>query len=400
MTMQETIEEAVQDLKRGKLILICDDKDRENEGDLVVLAEHATPAAVNFMVTHGKGLLCVPVDTGLARKLGLAPMVANNTDNHETAFTVSIDHRSTTTGISAFERSQTIRAMVSETAGATDFHRPGHVFPLIARQGGVLERRGHTEAAVDLAKLAGAVPAAAICEVLDDDGHMARRPALEKIAERFRLKTITIDDLAAYRRQAQVRRVTEVDLPTEYGRFHAVGYRGILDGKEHIALIRGRLGGNEPTLVRIHSECLTGDVFGSKRCDCGPQLHAALRRIAEQGRGVLIYLRQEGRGIGLLNKLRAYKLQEQGEDTVEANQALGFPADMRDYGAAAGILTDLGITNVQLLTNNPLKIKGLKQHGIARIERIPLEVPANAQNKSYLLTKKEKMGHLLHVQKN
>ncbi|MCI1881627.1 MAG: bifunctional 3,4-dihydroxy-2-butanone-4-phosphate synthase/GTP cyclohydrolase II [Sporolactobacillus sp.] len=398
--MQETIEEAVQDLKRGKLILICDDKDRENEGDLVVLAEHATPAAVNFMVTHGKGLLCVPVDTGLARKLGLAPMVANNTDNHETAFTVSIDHRSTTTGISAFERSQTIRAMVSETAGATDFHRPGHVFPLIARQGGVLERRGHTEAAVDLAKLAGAVPAAAICEVLDDDGHMARRPALEKIAERFRLKTITIDDLAAYRRQAQVRRVTEVDLPTEYGRFHAVGYRGILDGKEHIALIRGRLGGNEPTLVRIHSECLTGDVFGSKRCDCGPQLHAALRRIAEQGRGVLIYLRQEGRGIGLLNKLRAYKLQEQGEDTVEANQALGFPADMRDYGAAAGILTDLGITNVQLLTNNPLKIKGLKQHGIARIERIPLEVPANAQNKSYLLTKKEKMGHLLHVQKN
>lgn len=398
--MQETIEEAVQDLKRGKLILICDDKDRENEGDLVVLAEHATPAAVNFMVTHGKGLLCVPVDTGLARKLGLAPMVANNTDNHETAFTVSIDHRSTTTGISAFERSQTIRAMVSETARATDFHRPGHVFPLIARQGGVLERRGHTEAAVDLAKLAGAVPAAAICEVLDDDGHMARRPALEKIAERFRLKTITIDDLAAYRRQAQVRRVTEVDLPTEYGRFHAVGYRGILDGKEHIALIRGRLGGNEPTLVRIHSECLTGDVFGSKRCDCGPQLHAALRRIAEQGRGVLIYLRQEGRGIGLLNKLRAYKLQEQGEDTVEANQALGFPADMRDYGAAAGILTDLGITNVQLLTNNPLKIKGLKQHGIARIERIPLEVPANAQNKSYLLTKKEKMGHLLHVQKN
>ncbi|MCI1857819.1 MAG: bifunctional 3,4-dihydroxy-2-butanone-4-phosphate synthase/GTP cyclohydrolase II [Sporolactobacillus sp.] len=398
--MQETIEEAVQDLKRGKLILICDDKNRENEGDLVVLAEHATPAAVNFMVTHGKGLLCVPVDTGLARKLGLAPMVANNTDNHETAFTVSIDHRSTTTGISAFERSQTIRAMVSETAGATDFHRPGHVFPLIARQGGVLERRGHTEAAVDLAKLAGAVPAAAICEVLDDDGHMARRPALEKMAERFRLKTITIDDLAAYRRQAQVRRVTEVDLPTEYGRFHAVGYRGILDGKEHIALIRGRLGGNEPTLVRIHSECLTGDVFGSKRCDCGPQLHAALRRIAEQGRGVLIYLRQEGRGIGLLNKLRAYKLQEQGEDTVEANQALGFPADMRDYGAAAGILTDLGITNVRLLTNNPLKIKGLKQHGIARIERIPLEVPANAQNKSYLLTKKEKMGHLLHVQKN
>lgn len=394
--MRATIEEAVQDLKKGKVILVSDDENRENEGDLVALAEHATPEIINFMITHGRGLLCTPIDAALARSLGLAPMVEENTDNHETAFTISVDYKLVSTGISAFERSQTIQAMIAPNAGPSDFHHPGHVFPLIARHGGVLERNGHTEAAVDLAELAGASPAAVICEVLREDGHMARLPELERMAEQFDLKWVTIKDLIAYRRRHHVRRVIDADLPTEYGHFRIIGYKDLLNEKEHIALVKGRLNDHEPTLVRIHSECLTGDIFGSKRCDCGPQLLASLRLIEERGQGALIYLRQEGRGIGLLNKLRAYKLQEQGEDTVEANEKLGFPADMRDYGVAAEILNDLGISDIQLLTNNPLKIEGLKQNGITQISRIPLEIPANEQNRSYLITKQQKMGHLLH----
>lgn len=395
--MLSTIEDALQDLRKGKLVLVSDDEERENEGDLLVLAEHATPEAINFMVTYGKGLLCTPMAPSVAESLGFMPMVERNTDNHETAFTVSVDHKTVKTGISAFERSQTIRAMLEKGAGPADFHHPGHVFPLIARQGGVLERAGHTEAAVDLARLAGSQPVAVICEVLREDGHMARRPELERMAEQFQMKRITIKDLIAYRRSHQVRRTTEVNLPTEYGQFRAIGYQGLLDGKEHIVLVKGVIGDHEPTLVRVHSECLTGDVFGSQRCDCGPQLHASLRMIEARGKGVLIYLRQEGRGIGLLNKLRAYKLQEQGEDTVEANEKLGFPADMRDYGAAAEILSDLGIDDVLLMTNNPLKIEDLKKHGITRIKRVPIEIPANEQNRPYLLTKQQKMGHLLHL---
>jgi 3,4-dihydroxy 2-butanone 4-phosphate synthase/GTP cyclohydrolase II len=395
--MWSSIEEAVQDLKNGKMLIVCDDENRENEGDLIALAEHATPEVINFMVTHGKGLLCTPIGFSLAQSLGFEPMVEKNTDNHETAFTASVDHRSVKTGISAFERSATIQAIISDHAKPEDFHRPGHVFPLIARKGGVLERNGHTEAAIDLAELAGAKPAAIICEILREDGRMARLPELEKMAEKFDLKIITVKDLIDYRKHHQVERIVEVDLPTEYGHFRAIGYKGTLDGKEHVAIVKGQITGNEPTLVRLHSECLTGDVFGSERCDCGPQLHAALHAIEQRGKGVVIYLRQEGRGIGLLNKLKAYKLQEAGDDTIEANEHLGFPADMRDYGSAAEILADLGISNVQLLTNNPLKIDGLKQYGISQIERVPLELEANETNKRYLRTKAEKMGHLLHM---
>lgn len=398
--MFSSIEEAVQDLKKGKMIIVCDDENRENEGDLVALAEHATPEVINFMVTHGKGLLCTPVDRTLAESLGFLPMVAHNTDNHETAFTVSVDHRSVKTGISAFERSATIQAIVSDDAKPEDFHRPGHVFPLVARSGGVLVRDGHTEAAVDLARLADAKPAAVICEILRDDGRMARLTELEQMAERFDLKLITVKDLIAFRKKPRVRRIVSVDLPTEYGHFRAVGYQneaGRAAGKEAVALVKGTVDGDEPPLVRVHSECLTGDVFGSERCDCGPQLHAALRTIETHGSGVVIYLRQEGRGIGLLNKLKAYKLQEAGEDTVEANRHLGFPADMRDYGAAAAILADLGITRVQLMTNNPEKIDGLSRYGIKIVKRVPLEMPANESNRRYLQTKSEKMGHLLHV---
>ncbi|MFT8871994.1 MAG: bifunctional 3,4-dihydroxy-2-butanone-4-phosphate synthase/GTP cyclohydrolase II [Sporolactobacillus sp.] len=396
--MLSTIEDAVKDLQEGKVIIVTDDEDRENEGDMIALAEQATPDVVNFMVTHARGLLCAPVAAELAQRLGFVPMVEHNTDNHETAFTVSADHCSVTTGISAFERSRTLQAIASVHAKAADFHHPGHIFPLTARRGGVLERTGHTEAAIDLARLAGARPAAAICEVLRADGQMARLPELEKLAERFDLKIVTVEQLIAYRKTHQVQRVTEVSLPTSYGQFHAVGYKGLLDGKEHVALIKGELSGDEPTLVRIHSECLTGDVFGSKRCDCGPQLHAALSQIEAHGRGIVIYLRQEGRGIGLLNKLKAYKLQESGEDTVEANEALGFPADMRDYEAAAEILNDLGVRRVRLMTNNPRKIDGLKTYGIKQIERVPLEVAASETNREYLLTKQQKMGHWLHLQ--
>ncbi|CAI8786082.1 MULTISPECIES: bifunctional 3,4-dihydroxy-2-butanone-4-phosphate synthase/GTP cyclohydrolase II [Bacillus] len=397
--MFHRIEEALEDLKQGKVVIVCDDESRENEGDFIALAENITPETINFMITHGRGLVCVPITEQYAERLQLEPMVSHNTDSHHTAFTVSVDHISTTTGISAYERATTVRELLNPDSKGTDFNRPGHIFPLIAKEGGVLRRAGHTEAAVDLAKLCGAEPAGVICEIIKEDGTMARVPDLVQVAKQFNIKMITIEDLIAYRRHHEtlVTREIEITLPTDFGTFHAIGYSNSLDQKEHIALVKGDISTGEPVLVRVHSECLTGDVFGSCRCDCGPQLHAALSQIEREGKGVLLYMRQEGRGIGLLNKLRAYKLQEEGLDTVEANEKLGFPADLRDYGIGAQILKDLGLQQLRLLTNNPRKIAGLQGYDLEVVERVPLQMPTKEENKTYLQTKVEKLGHLLNL---
>lgn len=395
--MIHTIEEAIEDLKAGKMILAVDDDDRENEGDLIVLAEHATPEIINFMATYGRGLICMPLTHELADKLQLHPMVANNTDNHETAFTVSIDHKDTDTGISAYERSHTVLELLKSGASPEDFRRPGHVFPLIAKSNGVIERMGHTEAAVDLAKICGSAPVAVICEVMKDDGTMARLPDLEIFAEKHQLKLITIADLIRYRNKHEnfVKREANAKLPTSYGNFNIIGYSNKVDYHEHIALVKGEWKADEPVLVRIHSECLTGDVFHSKRCDCGVQLQRALKQIEDEGAGVVLYMRQEGRGIGLINKLRAYELQEEGFDTIEANEQLGFPAELRDYTMSAHILKELGINKVRLMTNNPEKIYALADYDIEVVERVPIQVKAVEENMYYLETKKMKMGHLL-----
>lgn len=395
--MLNTIEEALEDLKGGKIIIVVDDEDRENEGDFLILADKATPETINFMAKYGRGLICMPISAKLADKFDLSPMVENNTDNHGTAFTVSIDYKDTETGISAFERSETILRMLDPASKPADFRRPGHIFPLIAKEQGVLIRPGHTEAAVDLAKACGTSPAGVICEIMNEDGTMARTPELIRFALEHHLKMITIADLIKYRyiHEQVVKRETLIQLPTAYGDFYLAGYSSLLDDSEHVALVKGNPSSMEEPLVRIHSECLTGDVFHSKRCDCGPQLERSLELIEKEGTGVILYMQQEGRGIGLLNKLRAYKLQEQGYDTVEANELLGFPAELRNYAISAQMLRDLEIDKVRLLTNNPDKITGLADYGIEVTERIPIEIEAVQENSRYLETKKLKMGHIL-----
>lgn len=398
-TRFNTIDEAVSDLKAGKIIVVVDDPDRENEGDLICAARFATPENVNFMATYGKGLICMPMGSELVHKLDLRQMVAENTDNHSTAFTVSIDHISTTTGISAVERSVTAIKCVDSYAKPSDFRRPGHMFPLEARSGGVLVRSGHTEATVDLMRLAGLEECGLCCEIMREDGTMMRTTELLEFAARHGFKIITIADLIRYRRKSEtlVERVTEAELPTKYGNFNAYGYVSKLNGEHHVALVKGDISGDEPVLCRVHSECLTGDAFGSLRCDCGEQLAEAMRRIEKAGRGVLLYMRQEGRGIGLINKLRAYQLQDRGMDTVEANLALGFKADLREYGTGASILAHLGVKKLILMTNNPLKISGLDGYGIEVVGREPIEMTCNEKNEWYMYTKYKKMGHILHV---
>jgi len=396
-----TIEEALEDIRAGKMVIVCDDEDRENEGDLVMAAQFATPEAINFMVKEARGLVCLALTPQRCERLGLSLMSAKNEAPLETAFTVSIEASSgVTTGISAHDRAHTIQVAIEPNANPRDIVVPGHVFPLKAKEGGVMERTGHTEASVDLARLAGLSPAGVICEVMNEDGTMARVNDLMTYAARHDLKMITIADLIAYRRQNEklVERVVSTGLPTSFGDFRAVGYRSLVDDKHHVAMVKGEVDTGEPVLVRVHSECLTGDVFHSMRCDCGEQLAAAMGMIEEEGQGVLLYLSQEGRGIGLLNKLRAYKLQEEGFDTVDANLKLGLPADLRDYGIGAQILRDLGLRDIRILTNNPKKIIGLEGHGLRVTEQIKIEAPPNIHNEAYLQTKRDRMGHALHHQ--
>ncbi|MEI6857597.1 bifunctional 3,4-dihydroxy-2-butanone-4-phosphate synthase/GTP cyclohydrolase II [Psychrilyobacter sp.] len=395
--MLDNIKDAIEDIKQGKMIIVVDDEDRENEGDIVMAADMVSYDAINFMAVHARGLTCIPMDRMRAKELKLNQMVGNNTDPHGTAFTVSVDSKDTTTGISIRDRVQTIKDLADRNKGAEDFNRPGHLFPLVAKDGGVLIRNGHTEASIDFARLAGSKPMGVICEILKDDGTMARLDDLKIFAKKHNLKLVSIEDLIRYRKENDVlvNEVTVTKMPTKWGDFNLHAYENSLDDKEHIALVKGDVRGKEEVLVRIHSECFTGDVLGSRRCDCGPQLHKAMKTIDEKEEGVILYLRQEGRGIGLYNKMKAYNLQDQGLDTVEANEKLGFEADLRDYVLGSQILKDLGVKSIRLMTNNPKKIEELKFYGIDVVQRENIEITPNEENKRYLKTKKDKLYHML-----